>query len=87
MVSWKNASPGWVFRRFSIQASLERFRGERGTPLDVAEEEPAAEGCLIDGPTDLGPPVGYYAFLRDPDGHTLELSYGQEVALAVKENA
>jgi hypothetical protein len=27
--------------------------------------------------------VGYWALLRDPDGHNLELSYGQQVALAV----
>lgn len=46
-----------------------------------------AEGCLIEGPKDLGPPVGYYAFLRDPDGHTLELSHGQVVALTVEENS
>lgn len=43
------------------------------------------EGCLVEGPTDYGPPVGYWAFLRDPDGHTLELSFGQEVALTVEE--
>ena len=42
-----------------------------------------SEGCLLRGPSDDGPPVGYWAFLRDPDGHTLELAYGQEVALAV----
>jgi len=42
------------------------------------------EGVLIDGPSDSGPPVGYWAFLRDPDGHTLELAHGQEVALAVE---
>jgi len=41
------------------------------------------EECLIEGPNDFGPPVGYWAFLRDPDGHTLEIAYGQEVALAV----
>jgi hypothetical protein len=28
-------------------------------------------------------PVGYWALLRDPDGHALELSYGQEVGLTV----
>ncbi len=44
------------------------------------------EGCLIGGPVDSGPPVGYWAFLRDPDGHTLELSYGQEVGLTVEES-
>ena len=42
------------------------------------------ERCLISGPADAGPPVGYWAFLRDPDGHTLEIAYGQEVALAVR---
>jgi catechol 2,3-dioxygenase-like lactoylglutathione lyase family enzyme len=42
------------------------------------------EGVLIDGPEDAGPPVGYWAFLRDPDGHTLELSFGQEVGLTVE---
>jgi catechol 2,3-dioxygenase-like lactoylglutathione lyase family enzyme len=42
-----------------------------------------AEGCLELGPTDSGEPVGYWAFLRDPDGHHLELSFGQEVGLTV----
>jgi catechol 2,3-dioxygenase-like lactoylglutathione lyase family enzyme len=41
-------------------------------------------GCLLGGPMDSGPPVGYWAFLRDPDGHTLELSFGQEVGLTVE---
>jgi hypothetical protein len=43
-----------------------------------------AEECLATGPHDYGPPVGYWAFLRDPDGHTLELSFGQEVGLTVE---
>ncbi len=46
--------------------------------------EARAEDCLVGGPTDYGPPVGYWAFLRDPDGHTLEVSYGQDVGLAVE---
>jgi lactoylglutathione lyase len=33
--------------------------------------------------TDFGPPVGYWAFIADPDGNTLELSFGQEVGLTV----
>lgn len=41
------------------------------------------EGILIEGPHDTGPPAGYWALIRDPDGHTLEVSYGQEVALTV----
>lgn len=40
-------------------------------------------GLLRLGPLDSGPPVGYWAFVADPDGHNLELSYGQEVGLAV----
>lgn len=43
------------------------------------------DDCLIGGPMDSGPPVGYWAFLRDPDGHTLELSFGQEVGAAVEQ--
>lgn len=42
------------------------------------------EDRLIDGPKDAGPPVGYWAFLRDPDGHTLELSHGQEVTRTIE---
>ncbi|HEX8118330.1 MAG TPA: VOC family protein, partial [Pyrinomonadaceae bacterium] len=46
--------------------------------------EARAEGRLLTGPTDSGYPVGYWALLRDPDGHTLELSFGQEVGLTVE---
>lgn len=41
------------------------------------------EGRAARGPTDSGPPVGYWAIITDPDGHNLELSFGQEVGLAV----
>jgi catechol 2,3-dioxygenase-like lactoylglutathione lyase family enzyme len=39
--------------------------------------EAEREGCLRRGPIDSGYPLGYWAFLTDPDGHQLELSYGQ----------
>ena len=42
-----------------------------------------ADDRLADGPTDSGPPVGYWAYIRDPDGNTLEVAYGQEVAFTV----
>jgi len=42
------------------------------------------EETLVGGPQDYGPPVGYWAFLSDPDGHTLEISYGQDVGLTVE---
>ena len=41
------------------------------------------EGCLRLGPVDSGYPVGYWALLSDPDGHTLEISHGQEVGMTV----
>jgi catechol 2,3-dioxygenase-like lactoylglutathione lyase family enzyme len=41
------------------------------------------EGREVFGPLDSGPPVGYWAYIVDPDGHNLELSYGQEVGLTV----
>ena len=42
-----------------------------------------AEGRKVFGPIDSGPPVGYWGYIVDPDGHNLELSYGQEVGLTV----
>lgn len=51
--------------------------------VDELAQSARAEGRLTAGPTDSGPPVGYWALLEDPDGNTVELSYGQEVGLAV----
>jgi catechol 2,3-dioxygenase-like lactoylglutathione lyase family enzyme len=42
------------------------------------------EGFLLQPQQDSGYPIGYWAFLRDPDGHTLELSFGQEIGLTVE---
>ena len=47
--------------------------------------EAARERCLLSAPTDSGYPVGYWALIRDPDGHTLEIAHGQEVGLTVQE--
>jgi catechol 2,3-dioxygenase-like lactoylglutathione lyase family enzyme len=52
--------------------------------IDRLCDEARAEGRLILGPTDSGYPVGYWAFIRDPDGHTLEVAFGQEVGLTVE---
>ncbi len=51
--------------------------------LDALCAKAKQEGILLQAPQDSGYPIGYWAFLRDPDGHTLELSYGQEVGLTV----
>jgi catechol 2,3-dioxygenase-like lactoylglutathione lyase family enzyme len=57
---------------------------ESRAEVDRLCEQARRDGCLRLGPLDSGAPVGYWAFLADPDGHNLELSYGQEVALTVE---
>lgn len=51
--------------------------------VDRLSEAARADGLEVLGPMDYGYPVGYWSFIVDPDGHTLELSYGQEVGLTV----
>ena len=45
--------------------------------VDRLAEEARSEGCLHKDPTASGFPLGYWTLLSDPDGHHLELSYGQ----------
>ncbi|MDJ0632917.1 MAG: VOC family protein [Xenococcaceae cyanobacterium MO_188.B29] len=52
--------------------------------MDTLCNKARSEGLLVKEPQDSGYPVGYWALLRDPDGHTLELSYGQEVGLMLE---
>ena len=49
-------------------------------------EMAASEGALRQAPKATGGPAGTYAMLDDPDGHTLELSFGQEVAYAISDH-
>jgi predicted lactoylglutathione lyase len=55
--------------------------------VDRLVDEARDEGRAVMGPTDSPYPVGYWALISDPDEHTLELSYGQEVALTVSQAA
>ncbi|MEO1404381.1 MAG: VOC family protein [Cyanobacteria bacterium J06635_1] len=55
--------------------------------MDILCDQARQADILIEGPTESSYPVGYWAFLRDPDGHTLELSYGQEIGLTVEREA
>jgi catechol 2,3-dioxygenase-like lactoylglutathione lyase family enzyme len=55
-------------------------RAEVDRLADLARDE----GCLKKGPEDHDPPVGYWAFIGDPDGNNLEISYGQDVGLTVE---
>lgn len=51
--------------------------------VDDACSRAEEAGILEMAPRDFGPPVGYFGLIRDPDGNSLEVSYGQEVGLAV----
>ncbi|MBD2436201.1 VOC family protein [Nostoc sp. FACHB-110] len=51
--------------------------------VDSLCHEAHSEGLSVLGPEEHGAPVGYWAFIRDPDGHNLEIAYGQEVNSAI----
>ena len=55
--------------------------------VDVLCDKARQAGLLVQEPKDSGYPIGYWTFLRDPDGHTLELSYGQEIGLTVTQES
>jgi len=54
--------------------------------VDRLAETAKQIGCFRNGPHGaVGEPAGYFVNLDDPDGHTLELSFGQDVSTAVSE--
>ncbi len=53
--------------------------------IDALCDRAKQAGILLQEPKDAGYPIGYWAFVRDPDGHTLELSYGQEIGLTIEQ--
>ncbi|WP_404787902.1 SgcJ/EcaC family oxidoreductase [Altericista sp. CCNU0014] len=53
--------------------------------VDRLCQDARLDGVPTEGPNDGDATVGYWAFLQDPDGHTLEISYGQEVGFAVRQ--
>src|SRR3546814_13342583 len=52
--------------------------------IDRLTARAAAAGILLKGPEDWGAPVGYWAYIADPDGNVLEISHGPQVALTVE---
>jgi len=52
--------------------------------VDRRLADATAAGHSTLGPLDDGPPVGYWGIIVDPDGHNLELAYGQHVGLTVE---
>ena len=48
-------------------------RGEVDRIAQLAREQ----NILVEPPVDVGGVVGYFAMVRDPDGHMVEFTYGQ----------
>jgi hypothetical protein len=59
---------------------------ESRAEVDSLCDQARAEGRLKSGPSDAGYPVGYWAYIADPDGNNLEVSYGQEIGLTVTDS-
>lgn len=80
-----------LFERESVEHAL-RPDSHLGVGCESREEVDRLcrladeQGRLLLGPKDSGPPVGYWALIEDPDGHTLEIAFGQEVAFTVEES-
>jgi len=53
--------------------------------VDAAAALGKEHGCHALGPIERPAPVGYVCFLKDPDGNTVEYSYGQDVYDTFKE--
>jgi catechol 2,3-dioxygenase-like lactoylglutathione lyase family enzyme len=53
------------------------FQCDTREEVDAIAREGERLGILAHPPTDAGGTVGYFAMLRDPDGHTVEFTYGQ----------
>ena len=58
-------------------------KGEVTRLADVARQNGCFRSSLCGA---VGEPAGYLVNLNDSDGHTLELSFGQDIGLAVAES-
>ncbi len=54
--------------------------------VDERLADAAGAGLRTWGRVVAGPPTGYYGIVVDPDGHNLELAFGQEVAFTVSDS-
>jgi len=53
------------------------FQCETRADVDRIAAEAEQQGTLVEPPTDVGGVVGYFAMVRDPDGHIVEFTFGQ----------
>ncbi len=62
-----------------VKARLDHFGFQCDSRAEVDRIAEAArhQGTLIQTPVDAGGVVGYFAMVRDPDGHIVEFTFGQ----------
>ena len=53
------------------------FQCESREEVDQIAERARRQNILVEPPTDVGGVVGYFTTARDPDGHTVEFTFGQ----------
>ena len=68
-----------VLVKSDVAAPLDHFGFQCDSRQEVTAiaERANAEGNLVEGPTDAGGSVGYFAVVREPGGHLVEFTYGQ----------
>lgn len=55
------------------------FQCERREEVTELARRAKESGALVEGPTDYGGTVGYFAVVREPSGHLVEFTYGQPI--------
>jgi lactoylglutathione lyase len=55
------------------------FQCDSREQVDEIAKEAEARGMLVFAPQDSGGSVGYWTMLRDPDGHSVEFTFGQPI--------
>lgn len=79
--SGKNPKYSFVLSEDSVVERLDHigFRCDSKQEIDRIAETAKTVGVLEDGPVDYGGSVGYYVLLKDPDGHIVEFTFGQDL--------
>jgi len=62
-----------------VKARLDHFgfQCETREEVDRIAEQAREQKILVQEPIDVGSVVGYFAMVRDPDGHIVEFTFGQ----------
>jgi lactoylglutathione lyase len=80
---------GVVIGRGEVRAPLDHFgfQCEHREEVTAIAERAKESGVLVEGPTDYGGSVGYFAVVREPSGHLVEFTHGQPIKGLGQRNA